>query len=665
MKWLIIIYAIVILAIGASAKSPSGGYAPGKAKCPSKKSLLREAKSISSEEKKWLKERQKKTNQALITYLDNANLTDFDAEGFLGQNTSLSVNIGLAFSGGGYRAMLVGAGQLAALDNRTENADTHGLGGILQSSSYISALSGGAWLLGSLAMQEWPSVQDVVMHNPNDLWNLTFSRQLVNQTSLLGLSVPLLTANLSEALTHLNHWQDDDGKGIGYDLISKSEAGFNTTLTDAWARALAYQLSTEGKDDYGSSATFSDIRDKKSFANHEMPFPILNALARQPDSILYDENSTVIEFNPYEMGSFDSSINSFTDIKYLGTNVNNGVPVNGTCIEGFDNAGFIMGTSSSLFNQFLNTLACDDCTTLNFLLKPLVKRVLTKLSRSYEDNGLYKPNPFYRSEHATPGKLIKNESLYLIDGGLGGQTIPLATMMTKERAMDAVFAFDNDAWSNGSSLVATYARQFSNHGKSQICPYVPDEQNFLYQNLTAKPTFFGCDASNMTDLVKDGVIPPVVIYIANRPFEYMTNTSTFKMMYTDKEKKAMVQNGFDTATRANMTIDEEWAACVGCAVIRREQERRGLEQSDQCKKCFKDYCWNGDRVIFDRTYYTPVNFTMTGKTNGSMDVDTIRDPDLLTGVSSLLKKRDTGDVPMLLSPEEDDDHTEKIVPIIP
>ena len=70
------------------------------------------------------------------------------------------------------------------------------------------------------------------------------------------------------------------------------------------------------------------------------------------------------------------------------------------------------------------------------------------------------------------------------------------------------------------------------------------------------------------------------------------------------------------------------------------------------------------RVIFDRTYYTPVNFTMTGKTNGSMDVDTIRDPDLLTGVSSLLKKRDTGDVPMLLSPEEDDDHTEKIVPII-
>lgn len=664
MKWFIIIYAIVILTIGAHAKSPSGGYAPGNVKCPSKKSLLRKAKSISSDETKWIKERQRKTNQALINYLDNANLTDFDAKEFFEKNTSLSVNIGLAFSGGGYRAMLVGAGQLAALDNRTENADSEGLGGILQSSSYISALSGGAWLVGSLAMQEWPSVQDVVMNNPNDLWNLTFTRQLVNQTSILGLSIPLLTANLSEALTHLNHWQDADGKGIGYDLKSKNNAGFNTTLTDAWARALAYQLSTEGKDEYGSSATFSDIRYKKSFSNHEMPFPILNALARQPDSIVYDENSTIIEFNPYEMGSFDSSINSFIDIKYLGTNVRNGVPVNGTCVEGFDNAGYIIGTSSSLFNQFLNTLACDDCTTLNFLLKPLVKRVLTKLSNSYEDVALYKPNPFRNSEYATPGKLVKNESLYLIDGGLGGQTIPLATMMTKERAMDTVFAFDNDAWSNGSSLVATYARQFSEHGKSQICPYVPDEQNFLYQNLTARPTFFGCDASNMTDLVKDGVVPPLVVYIANRPFEYMTNTSTFKMTYTDEEKKAMIQNGFDTVTRANMTLDEEWAACVGCAVIRREQERRGIEQSDQCKKCFKNYCWNGDRVIFDRTYYTPLNFTMTGKTNKSMDVDTIRDPNLLTGVSSILKKRDINEVPLHISIEDVDNYTEKIVPII-
>lgn len=662
MKWIVIFYSIIIVAF-ANAKSPTGGYAPGKVKCPDKKSLIREGNSLSSDEKDWVKERQKKTNKALIHYLDQANMTDFDAEEFLEKNSSLSIKIGLAFSGGGYRAMLVGAGQLAGLDNRTEDANDKGLGGILQSSTYISALSGGGWLVGSLAMQEWPTVEDMVLDNPNDIWNLTLSRQMVNQTGLWKIGIPLLTRNLTDALSHLNHWNNPNSIGIGEDLAAKEKAGFETTLTDAWARSLSYQLFTEGKDRYGASATFSDIRNKKSFSNHDMPFPILNSLARPPDSLVYDENSTVIEFNPFEMGSFDSTLNSFIDMKYLGTKVDNGVPVNGTCIEGFDNAGYIVGTSSSLFNQFLNTLACEDCTTLNFLLKPFVKRVLLKLSRTYEDVALYKPNPFYRSEYGNADKMLKNDSLFLIDGGLNGQTVPLATLMTKERAMDAVFAFDNDAWGNGSSLVATYTRQFSGHGKSQLCPYVPDEQNFLYQNLTAKPTFFGCDASNLTDLVKDGVIPPVVVYIANRPFEYMTNTSTFKMMYSDEEKKAMIQNGFDIVTRANKTLDDEWAACIGCAVIRREQERRGIEQSDQCKKCFKNYCWNGDRVLFDRTYFSPVNFTMTGKTNGSMDIDIMRDTEMLTGVSSILKKRE---LDFEYDPTDDEySDIEKSVPINP
>ena len=45
--------------------------------------------------------------------------------------------------------------------------------------------------------------------------------------------------------------------------------------------------------------------------------------------------------NPFEFGSFDPSLNTFTDIKYLGTNVSNGVPVD-LCVNGFDNSGFIV-----------------------------------------------------------------------------------------------------------------------------------------------------------------------------------------------------------------------------------------------------------------------------------------------------------------------------------
>lgn len=55
----------------------------------------------------------------------------------------------------------------------------------------------------------------------------------------------------------------------------------------------------------------------------------------------------------------------------------------------------------------------------------------------------------------------------------------------------------------------------------------------------------------------------------------------------------MISNGYDVASRLNGKLDNEWAACVGCAIIRREQERLGIEQTEQCKKCFENYCWDG------------------------------------------------------------------------
>ena len=55
----------------------------------------------------------------------------------------------------------------------------------------------------------------------------------------------------------------------------------------------------------------------------------------------------------------------------------------------------------------------------------------------------------------------------------------------------------------------------------------------------------------------------------------------------------MISNGFEIATRSSGSLDDEWAACVGCAIIRREQERQGIEQTEQCKRCFENYCWDG------------------------------------------------------------------------
>ena len=49
----------------------------------------------------------------------------------------------------------------------------------------------------------------------------------------------------------------------------------------------------------------------------------------------------------------------------------------------------------------------------------------------------------------------------------------------------------------------------------------------------------------------------------------------------------MISNGFEIATRSSGSLDDEWAACVGCAIIRREQERQGIEQTEQCKDALK------------------------------------------------------------------------------
>jgi lysophospholipase len=75
-------------------------------------------------------------------------------------------NIGIAVSGGGYRAMLNGAGVISAFDSRTPNSTSKGhIGGVLQAATYLSGLSGGSWLVGSLYVNNFTTV-DMLMSTP-------------------------------------------------------------------------------------------------------------------------------------------------------------------------------------------------------------------------------------------------------------------------------------------------------------------------------------------------------------------------------------------------------------------------------------------------------------------------------------------------------------------
>ncbi|EEQ37402.1 Lysophospholipase 1 [Clavispora lusitaniae] len=588
---------LLLFGAGVLAWSPTNNYAPAKVDCPSG-SLVRAADKISDDESSWVKERNKVTDKNLESFLQKADLDDFDVSSFL-SNTSdgRSIKIGIAFSGGGYRAMLAGAGELSALDNNTVGASSHGLGGLLQSATYLVGLSGGNWLVGSLVMNNWTSVQEIV--DENKIWNLEHS--IVNY----GGWNPIKAYNYYD--------------GIYDDVKDKEDAGFELSITDTWGRALSHQFFPESTN-YGNSLLWSQIQDMDDFVNHDMPFPIVVADGRTPGTTIISGNSTVFEFNAFEMGSWDPSLYQFTDVRYLGTKVKDGKPLNNTCIGGFDNAGFVMGTSSSLFNQFVLQI---NTTSLSSTLKSIITSLLDHVSKDEDDIAIYEPNPFKGTDEASVESIVKNDTLYLVDGGEDLQNIPLHPLIQPKRGLDVIFAYDNSAdtnesWPNGASMVATYERQFLKQANSTIFPHVPDINSFINLNLTAKPTFFGCDAKNLTSLLPDGADQsavydsPLIVYTANRPFTYYSNTSTFKLSYEDDEKFGMIKNGFEVASRLNGTLDKEWSTCVACAIIRREQERQGVEQSEQCKKCFDTYCWDGS---ID-TSEPGVNFTSTGSTSG-------------------------------------------------
>lgn len=574
------IFPLLCLATASWAWSPTGDYAPGTVSCPAE-NFVRAASGISSSESEWVASRNKVTDVNVKDFLQNSGLDNFDVDAFLA-NTSRSLTIGVAFSGGGYRAMLSGAGQISALDSRTVGANTDGLGGLLQSATYLAGLSGGNWLVGSLAMNNWTSVQAIL--DGDEIWDL---EELI------------LSYGGWDLVADVEYWES-----LLDDVDEKHNAGFVTTLTDTWGRALSHDFFTK-LIDYGNSLLWLQIQECDAFTSHEMPFPIVVSDGKTPGTSVVSGNSTIFEFNPFELGSWDPSLYAFTNVKYLGTEVSDGVPVDGKCVGGYDNAGFVMGTSSALFNSLILEVLDTD---LPDVIKDLVEDALNGLTDDLNDLvAVYKPNPFANTTFASGSLIPQDETLYLADGGEDDQNIPLYPLLQPERKLDVIFAYDNSAdtdsdWPDGASLVALYERQFLKQGNGTIFPYVPDTNTFLALNLTSKPTFFGCDAKNLTSLLPSGAPlsavydSPLLVYTANTDITYELNKSTFKLSYTESEKRSMIENGFEVALRGNFTLDAEWRACVACAIIRREQERQGTEQSEQCKKCFEEYCWNGETV---------------------------------------------------------------------
>ncbi|KAF2212295.1 hypothetical protein CERZMDRAFT_97572 [Cercospora zeae-maydis SCOH1-5] len=590
----------------APANAPNG-YTPTFRQCPPNRPSVRSAAQLSPNETQWLEVRRNATIEPMKALLSRLNITGLDVNRYIDDNrnnASALPNIGIAASGGGYRAMLNGAGVIQAFDSRTPGSTTgKQLGGLLQAATYLSGLSGGSWLLSSIYANNYTSISDIISQDTADDDDSKSAR-------VWQLDHSIFTGPESGIISSVDYYAD-----LLDQVGGKRDAGFNTTITDYWGRALSYQIvnATDGGPDF----TWSSIATQDWFTRGDAPLPLIVIDSRNPGETVISSNSTVFTVTPWELGSDDPTLYAYAPLEYVGTNFTGGEVVpNQQCVTGFDSVGFVFGTSSSLFNAILNTVNNRNATgVLSQALQDAITGVLQTLGQDEEDIADW-VNPFQGYRNGTFPQ-SGDQTLTLVDGGLDGQNIPLNPLIQPNRNVDVIFAIDSSAdtngtdgggqwptpqsganWPDGTSILSTYQRSLSDIGNGTNFPEVPSRNTLLNLGLATKPTFFGCDTSKFTN----GNIPALLVYMPNGPYVFNSNTSTFgKLTYNDTERNGMVLNAYNMATQGNGTVPgfEDWPTCVGCAVLSRSLERTGTTVPDVCSQCFTKYCWNG--TTDDRT----------------------------------------------------------------
>ncbi|KAA8576077.1 hypothetical protein MFRU_009g00320 [Monilinia fructicola] len=518
-------------------------YAPTSVTCPSGESLVRPAIGLSDNEESYRVARKAIADVALKTWLQKTN------SGF---GTNELPTIALTHSGGGYRSLLCSAGVVQGLDERDSNVSTSGL---YQAVTYQAGLSGGSWFLSSLAGNNYPTVS----HLRDNLWETAFQESLFDPQGIL----------FTKAYAK-----------IVAELLEKEAAGFHTTLTDPWGRLLSYQLLVDG----GESTTFSSVATLSSFTSHAAPFPIITGRGVKTFSgeCQPGPNATMYEFSPYEFGSWDSDISAFTPTKYLGTTLKNGVPT-GECTTNYDNLGYILGTSSNLFNEAcLSTPQPSNSSTNPFQNVAAFLEGAHKVTT--EDLYARYNNPFYgytsSSGHVNSANNIPaQESLSLVDGGEALQNNPIFPFLQPSRNISAIIVNDNSAdtsshWPNGTAILTTYVQSLT-AGLTRM-PVIPSVETFISKGYNTQATFFGCgDSSKVT-----------IIYLPNAHYTYASNVSTAQLIYSKAATAGIIANGVGIAAQGN---DTQWPTCLGCAFM----EKTGQALPSDCTACFEKYCYLG------------------------------------------------------------------------
>jgi lysophospholipase len=522
--------------------------------------------------------------------------------------------VGFAIPGGGLRAAQYGAGVINALDRRNGSSQAAGTGGLLQVASYLTGLSGGSWITGSLYFNNWPTIPDLVFGNGEEL-------------SGWLLDLPFVSPDGVNVFTDNN--QDFYGSVL-WSVQAKADAGIDTSITDPWSRMISYHFLNQtnrpnffsNDTAHGAGQLWSRIPDVPAFQSHLAPFPIAVADSRPVGSNLTTTlplEPVVYEISPLEFGSFDPNLSAMMNTAYAGTHLNDSKPDNDTaCVTGFDQAGFVMGTSASLFNQIFdfahNTLEMsqDDFENLNYVLQRQLRSVRTRA-----DDVANWPSPF---TGINPGAFLDSGARWieLLDGASNLENIPLAPLFVNARGVDTIIVLEGSAddpnnWPNGTGLLVSSQRQqqLLQASHRAFPPLPPTANDFENMGVNARATFFGCDPARNSPPEF-----PMVIYLPNMPpinkKDPVTNSATFQLTYTAKHTRLFLdqvhENIVSGFTPNSNDPDTEFGVCLKCAALDRGRFMRFsdalanngtnaknvtvIPRSARCQKCFDRYCYD-------------------------------------------------------------------------
>lgn len=451
-------------------------------------------------------------------------------------------------------------GQTQGLMANSPEAQAAGTAGWLDAVSYMTGLSGGSWAVGSFMANGGALPSDLA----KDVWNLAESFIYPTSTNI--------TTYYSELFSL---------------AAAKQAAGFPVQVTDVYGLALGeHLLPTKWRMAGTPNITFSQLLSEVAeLQNASLPYPIITAVGLEDPAASGNITSVVWEFSPHEFGSWslgtESSIEGyFTPIEYLGSGVSAGAS-NGTCYKGLDQLTFVMGTSATLFNEM-----AASGISITALLSATAEELA--IFNNVTENVSTIPNPFV-GESLVANTVADESTLTLVDGGENDQTIPISPLLAKDRAVDVIVAFDSagdtaTTWPDGASMLATYEAavaeaQWTNSTPS--FPEVPSTNTFINLGLNTRPTFFGC---NSTDT-------PLVIYVPNYPWLYMSNTATLQLAYPNASAVAQLES-----TQMSMTLNgtvAAWPTCLACAFTDRANYTTASNRSADCTKCFDAFCWDG------------------------------------------------------------------------